>query len=217
MLTEREVRETAARRVWAVAPTMIGAVGAMFLYLAGMGHFGEALTSVAVDRLGGAAGEVAQIAMIVPAFGIFLLPTLLSAKYAERFKTVCPSCQTDVSRGTRRVLATRHCPACGERVLDGGRAHSDAVFQRAQARGSRGFLRHWLWAWPALGALAITWHWFDPSAFQRCAQQLWIAPLIGTATAGWTWLRTRDPQCIPQLLASGGMLGIGAAVFWRSL
>lgn len=217
MLTEQEVREMSARRTWVVLPMMTGAIGAVFLYLIGMGYFREPLISLAMNRFGDTARGITPIALILPAFAIFLLPSCLAAKYVDHFKTVCPSCHEDISSGTDRVLSTRCCPACGERILGGGRTHSAAVYKRYQALRSRHFLKFWLWAWPAFGGLVIAWQLFDRSAFQRCPQCLWNGPLIGTATAGWAWLRTFDRRYVPQLLVSVVLLGLGAALFWQAL
>lgn len=74
----------------------------------------------------------------------------------------------------------------------------------------------WFWIWPAIGSWAIIWHWFDPAAFERCPHVLFFGPLIGTATAGWTVIRTRDRRYAPQLLTSIVLLCIGAAFFWQS-
>ena len=217
MLTEQEARKVLARQKWAVLPAMTGAIGAVFLYFIGVGYFRELLTSLAVSQFGETARDITAIALILPAFAIFLLPTCLAARYAGRFKTVCLACHKDISSETGRVLSTRCCPACGARVLGGGRTHSAAVYTRYQALRSRHFLKFWLWVWPALGGLVIAWQLFDRSMFQRCPQCLWIGPLIGTATAGWAWLRTFDRRYVPQLLASVALLGLGAVLFWPAL
>jgi predicted RNA-binding Zn-ribbon protein involved in translation (DUF1610 family) len=172
MLTEREVCEMSARRTWAVLPAMTCAIGVVLLYCIGMAYFREPLTSRAGNRFGDTARHITEIALIFPAFAIFLLPSCLAAKYAGRFKTVCPSCNQDISSATNRVLSTRCCPACGERILDGGRTHSDAVYKRYQVLRRHHFLKSWLWAWPALGELLITCQLFDRSAFQQCPQCL---------------------------------------------
>src|SRR3954454_2474894 len=117
MLTEQELREISARRMWAVLPAMTCAIGAVFLYFIGLGRLREPLISLAVNRFGDTARDIIEIALIFPAFAIFLLPSCLAAAYAGRFKTVCPSCDEDISSGTDRVLSTRCCPACGERIL----------------------------------------------------------------------------------------------------
>jgi hypothetical protein len=216
MLTEKEIRDMSVRRTRAVLPAMTFAILSVFLYLALMGYVRERLTSLAMDRLGGLARDITPIALILPAFAIFLLPSLLAARYAECFKTVCPSCGKDILSRTGRVLLTRCCPACSEQIL-GGRTHSAAVYERHLEIRSRYFLRYWLWAWPALGGLVIAWELLDRGAFRQCPQCLWITPLIGISTAGWAWLRTSDRRYLAQLLTSVTLLGLGAAVYCRTL
>lgn len=216
MLTEQEVREKSARWMWVVLPVMTCALGAVFLYLIGMGSFREPLASQVGNRFGETARDMTEVALIFPAFVILVLPSGLAIRYAGRFRTVCPLCDQDISSGTDRVLATRCCPSCDERILDGGRAHSAAVYKRYQALQSRHVLTYWLWTWPALGGVAIAWQWFDRSAVQECPNSLWFPPLIGIATAGWAWLRTWDRRYVPQLLASVVLFGLGAVVFWRA-
>jgi hypothetical protein len=217
MLTEQRIRETSARRTWAVLPTLSCAIGTMFLHFLGAGLLREHLISLAVNRFGDTARDITPFVLILPAFAILLVPSLLAIRYADRFKTVCPSCDEDVSSRVNHVLSTRCCPTCGKRIVDGGRIHSAAVYQRYLALQSHTFLRYWLWAWPAFGLLLIAWQWFDRSAFQRCPQMSWIIPLLGTSTAGWTWLRTFDRRYVPQLLTSAVLLGLGASLFWQTL
>lgn len=217
MLTEHEIRRMSARGMWAFLPVMAGAIGMTVLYFIGMNYVRVPLTSLAARGFGETAGDITEIALILGAIPIFLLPTCLAAQYAQRFKTLCPSCHQDISSCTKRVLSTRCCPACSERILAGGRTHSAAVYERYQALQSRRFLTYWFWAWPALGGMVIAWQLFDRSAFQRCPQCLWISPLIGTATAGWAWLRTFDRRYVTQLLASVVLLGLGAFLFWQAL
>jgi hypothetical protein len=195
---------------------MIFAIMAVLLYFAGMLYFRERVSSLVLDRLSGTAREIAPIAMILPAFAIFLIPTLLAARHAEKFKMACPSCGKDILGWIGRVLLTKCCPACSAQVLM-GRAHSAAVYKRYQAIHSRRFLRVWLWAWPALGGLAIAWQLLDREALRQCPQYLWVPPLIGTSAAGWAWLRTSDRGYVAPLLTSVALLVIGAAVYWRSL
>jgi hypothetical protein len=216
MLTEQELREMSFRRTWAVLPAMTFAILSVFLYFAGMGYLREPLTSLVMYRLGGTAREITRIGLILPAFAIFLLPSLLAARHAQGFKTVCPSCGKVISSWTTRVLLTRCCPACREQILR-GRAHSAAVYNRYQSTRSRHFLRFWLWAWPILGALVIGWELLDRGAFRQCPECLWITPLIGTSTAGWAWLRTSDRRYVAQLLTSVTLFGLAAAMYCRTL
>lgn len=217
MLTEPEVRAMWARRRWAVFPAMFGAGGAVLLYFAGVGSIVEPLSSLAGSRFGDAARELTPIVLILPAFAVFLLPSCLAARYAERFKTLCPLCCVEITSRSERAIATRCCPSCGARILEGGRAHSPAVYERYQALRTRQFLRRWLWGFPAVGGLAIAWRMIDHLAFQDCPQCLLMAPLIAAATAGWAWLRTFDRRYLPQVLASLVLLGFGVVLFWQTL
>jgi hypothetical protein len=80
----------------------------------------------------------------------------------------------------------------------------------------RRFLGNWFWIWPIGGALVVVQHWFNPSAFEQCPHVLFMAPLVGTATSGWTLIRTFDRRYVPQLLASVSVLCVGATCFWLS-
>ncbi len=217
MLTEQAIRQTSKRRMWAILPAMTCAIVAVMLYFVGVGHFREVLVSFAVNRFGETARDITPIVLILPAFAIFLVPTIAAARFADRFKTNCPSCDQDISNKSHQLLATRCCPSCNENIVDGGRVRSVTVYKRYLAVRSRSFLKYWFWAWPGLGLLCITWWLFDQSAFEQCPQCYWLPPLIGTSAAGWAWIRTFDRRYVPQLLASVVLLGVGATIFWRGL
>lgn len=217
MLTDQEVRSLSARGARVVLSAAASAIAAVFLYLMSMGFLREFLTPVIVAWFGETGRDLAPIALILPALAIFLLPICLATKYAERFKVACPSCREDLSSRVDRILATRCCPICGDRILEGGRARSAEVYRRYQAIRSRLFLRLWLWAWPALGGLSLAWGLLDRSILRDCPQYLWIAPLVGAAAAGWAWLRTGGRGYIPQFLTSILLFGFGVVLFWRTL
>jgi hypothetical protein len=79
------------------------------------------------------------------------------------------------------------------------------------------FLWYWLWALPSIGLGCVAWTLFDPSAFQECPQALFTFPLIGTTTAGWTWIRTFDRRFLPQLCCSAVLLVAGVWMFWTMM
>lgn len=217
MFTDRELREASAKRARVLLPAMAGSVAAVFLYLRSMGLLRDSLTPVAVGWLGEMGRDIIPIALILPAFAIFLLPSCLAVKYTERFKIACPSCREDLSSRVGRILFTRYCPRCGDRILEGRRTRSSEVYKRYQAIRSRRLLRLWLWAWPALGGLFLVWGLFDHSMARDCPQCLWIAPLVGTAAAGWVWLRTGGRGYLPQFLTSVLLLGLGVVLSWRAI
>jgi hypothetical protein len=217
MLTEQAIRETSRRRAWVILPAMTCAAVAAMLYFVGVGQFREALISFAVDQCGESARDITPIVLILPAFLLFLLPTLAAASYADRFKTICPSCEKDISNRTFQLLTTRCCPYCEHNILAGGRIRSAGVYRRYQSARWRSFLKYWLWAWPVLGLLCLVWWLFDQSALQQCPQCYWLAPLIGTAASGWAWVRTFDRRYLPSLLASIVLLGVGVTIFRRAI
>lgn len=79
---------------------------------------------------------------------------------------------------------------------------------------ARKFLWYWLWIWPLVGLVAITWCHFDARAFESCPQVPFVFPLIGVSAAFWTWIRTFECQYLPQLFSSLILLVAGFKVFW---
>lgn len=217
MLAEQTICETSKRRTRVVLSAITCACSAMMLYFLGIEQFREVLISFAVDRFGESAGEIMPIVLILPAFPILLVPIVAAIAYADRFKTICPSCEQDISNNAHQLLTTKRCPSCSENIVEGGTPRSDAFYKRYMAARSRLFLRYWLWAWPAFGLVCIAWRLFDRTAFQQCPQCLWVAPLIGASSAGWAWIRTRDRGYVPQLSASVVFFGVGATIFWHEL
>jgi len=218
MLTEQQLREMLARRNRTLLPTMLGAVGGVFLYFAVMGLVREPLVALVVRKAGPIAGELTTIALVFSAFSIFLVPSCIAEKYVARFNLMCPACDRMIPIiRCRRLLLTRTCPECGERILEGGRVRHAAVYKRYEAVRTRRMLRTWGWVWPVLGGLALIWHWLDPTGFQNCPQCLWTSPLVGMVSAGWVWLRTHDRRFAPQFAMSAILFCVGARTFWQAL
>lgn len=216
MLTEQQLRQTVNRRTRVVLPALLFAIVAVFAYLPLAGCFRDSWIAIVDRHLGKQAAEFAPVLMILPAFAIFLIPCVLAENYTQRFKSVCPSCATDITRATRQVIATRCCSACGERIVAGGRVHALAAYQRQRRIQSRSFLKYWLWVWPCFSCVCLTWYWFDPSTLQRCQHFLFLPALVGTVAAGWAWMRTCDPRYTAPLLASSVLFVLGGFAFWQA-
>ncbi len=217
MLTEQGIDEIRRRQMWALFPAFLGAVAAVFIYFLVIGQVRETVISCVHERFGETASDMTPLALILPAFVVFMLPVLAACAYVDRFKTVCPSCHEDISGQWRQVQVTRCCPSCEQCILEGGRVRSVAVYKRYRAIESRVITRYWMWAWPALGLLGIICWLFDQSALQQCPQCYWLPSLIGSSVAGWAWLRTFSHRYIPPLLVSIVLFGIGAAIFWNEV
>ena len=216
MLTEQEIRETLSRHLRAVLPGMIAGVAMLFVYFAILYGFRSSLISLVVARFGETARELTSVALIVPAFAVFLVPACLGERQGRRYTLRCPLCSEEITRLTKRVIATRCCPRCSGQIVEGGRARSSAVYQRYSARKSRRFLAYFFWTWPALGLLAIICSHIDPSIFQDCPQCLWMTPLLGVGVTAWAWLRTFDRRYVAPLLASLALVALGAYLFWKA-
>jgi hypothetical protein len=209
VLTEGHIREMERGRRRVLAPALAAATLLVFAIIGAFAYFRESLTA--------RAGEVAHLALPLAAIGAFLFICMLAERRARRFALHCPECAADISASTPRLLATRRCPACEERVVEGGAARSSAVYERYQSIRSRIFLGNWLWLWPGMGLIAIAWADNDPLAFQRCPQAVWAFPLIGATAGGWSWIRTRDGRYVPPTLTSLAVLCLGTWMYWTRL
>ncbi len=216
MFTQEQLGESSKRRARVLMPVAVLAVAAVLIYFPVIGLVRDPFVSFVSSHFGEGSRELAPIPLILPAFAIFLVPMALADRYARRFTIVCPSCSSDVTRSTERLLKTRCCPSCEKQIVEGGRVRSTKAYKRYLEYRARALLKHWFWAWPILGASSLAWWFFDRSAFQECPNVLWVPSLVGTAAAGWAWLRTHDRRYVPQFLASVVLFALGATVFWRT-
>ena len=186
----------------------------MFAYFAVVGYWRDSFVDLAQQHVGETAADLLPLALILPSLGFFLVPSVWGERKSKRHAFVCPHCNTDLSRSTRRVIATRCCRSCGKQIVEGRRTHGSKAFERLSRIEQRRFLIYWFWAWPVLGMLILGYHWFDPSALNNCPHMLFMPGLIGTAAAGWAFARTMDKRYIPQLGAAAMVLCLGVNAFW---
>jgi len=130
--------------------------------------------------------------------------------YTERIKTICPQCHADVSSRYHWLLATRRCPLCDERIIDGGVVRQSTVYRRFLKIRSRVFLRRWLWAWPLFSIAVLLAFCLKPDLFRSNPMPAILPAFIGTCVAGWVALRTLDKRYAPPLVASGILLLISS-------
>ena len=182
-----------------------------------IGWYRDAIVASAVKLFGPSAAEFTLSLLILVAFPLFLGPALVGARRADQIKTICPVCDADLSLKVDQLLTTRSCPTCGEQVVAGGTVRAVGVYKRYRALQSRTLLKYWFWAWPSIGLLACATWLVEHNALQQCPQSYFLAPLIGTATTGWAWIRTFDSLYVPPLLASIVVLSVGGMIFWHSI
>lgn len=216
MLIEQEIRRASLRRTRVLAFAALCASWAMIVYFVVFAYLLKPAIARAAESLGAGVVDTIEIVAILSSIAIFLVPAAIGTRYANRLSTRCPSCGDDLSKRVEQLLATHCCPSCDVEIVAGGRRHSRVAYKRYKARRERRFVWYWLWAWPVLGVSIMIWRLFDRSAFERCPQLFVLIPLLGTSTAGWTWLRTRDWRYSPQAISSLTLLGLGAYLFWRS-
>jgi hypothetical protein len=155
-----------------------------------------------------------MILMVLGLIVLFLAPLVLAERYAKRWACRCPECSADVMQRGHAILATRCCPACGARVVEGGRTHDIAVFRRAKRIVGRRVLVWSLWFLPAMAAGVILIDWVFPSVSDETGLLVSVYSLTGLLATGWTFARTRDWRSIPPLVASLALLAVGARLFW---
>ncbi len=217
VLTESHIRDTVRRRVAILLPVMTVAVAAMFAYFFLVGALRESIVAYAAFTFGTGFAEFVPALLILPSLLLFLVPGVVAEKYAQRFATTCPLCASDITRSTQQLLATRCCPDCGERVVAGGRKRDIAVYHRYREMQARRALKYWFWLWPLLGGFALTWHFIEPSGFQRCPHFLFLPALIGAAAGAWAFCRTWDRRYVPQTVVSAVLFVAGALAFWHAV
>ncbi len=214
MLKTADINGLSTKRAWILIPALIVGVAAMFAYLAAMALWRDSLVDYAKHDLGETPANLLPLAMILTSLGFFLAPLVLAERKSKRYALHCPECATDLTRFTRRVIATRCCGSCGKQIVEGKRIHEGKVFERHARIQQRRFLIYWFWAWPILGFLILCYHWNDTTALNNCRPMLFIPGLIGTAATGWAFARTMDRRFIPQLGMSATVFCLGMNAFW---
>lgn len=204
LLAEGDLRNRVRRR------TLIMGI-AMFVALTCLGAYFLLVSTTA--RIAGLSlrDSWLGLAAVLPMFVVFLTPLLVGERIGLRYAIRCPRCDADLQRRTRKLLATRLCPACEEHIVAGpttkpSRYHNNELVKQ------RRFLHRWLWIWPACSLLALLiMHGLPSSAWPVGVEAALIPPLIGFTAGGYSWLRTGDSRYRGPAIYS---LLLGVALAW---
>lgn len=214
MLSTAYINNLSNKRARILVPAATVGVVAMFAYFASAVFWRDSLVASVRQHFGETTAGVLPLALILPALGVFLVPLVWGERKSKRYAFICPNCNADLSRSTRRVIATLCCRSCGTQIVKGRRTHGSDVFDRFLRIEQRRFLVYWFWAWPILGSLILGYHGFDPIAFNDCPHMLFVPGLIGTTAIGWAFARTKDKRYLPQFGAAIIVLCLGVDAFW---
>lgn len=214
MLTTTEINDLSKRRAWILLAAATVGVVAVIAYFAIVGSWRDPLVDMTRRHVGKTAAELLPTALILPSFGLLLAPLVWGEHKSKCYALVCPTCNTDLTRYTRRVIATRCCHYCGTQIVEGRRTREAKVFERFSRIVQRRFLVYWFWTWPIIGLLVLSYHWIDQTAMDNCPQMLFIPGLIGTVATGWAFARTLDKRYLPQLGAAVMVFFLGVNAFW---
>ncbi len=214
MLSTADIHDLSKKRARILLPAATVGILTMFAYFALVSYWRDSLVDLARQHGGKTAADLLPLALIIPSLGLFSAPFIWGERKSKRHALVCPSCNTDLSRLTRRVLATRCCCSCGTQIVEGRRPHGAKAFERFSRIGQRRFLIYWFWTWPALGLFVLVYDWFDRATMENCPHLLFIPGVIGTVATGWAFARTMDKRYLPQFGAAVVVLCLGLRAFW---
>ena len=214
MLSAADINDLSKKRAWILLPAAGVGILAMFAYFALVGYCRDWLVEFARQHVGKIFADLLPLTLICPSVGFLLAPLIWGERKSKRYALICPNCNTDISRFTRRVLATRFCCSCGTQVVEGRRTHGAKAFERFSRMKQRRFLIYWFWTWPVLGLLVLAYYQFDRAAMENCPHMLFIPGLIGIVATGWAFARTMDTRYLPQLAASALVFCFGVNAFW---
>ena len=190
-------------------------VGSLITYLAVGALLRESWISE-LERVVGAGNVDAVLfaSILIPFMFVFLIPSIVAERYANRYVPACPHCNHELQSSIGAVISTKCCPSCSAQIVAGKRAHTYATYRRAKEIIGRRFLAYWLWVWPIMAIGELIWWCFDPVAALQC--RIWVAPLIGTVASGYSWFRTFDRRYTWQFVSSTLLLATLGYVAWRA-
>ena len=199
MLSTTDINELSKKRMWILIPAATVGVAVMLAYFAVVAAWRDSLVASARQSFGESTADALPIVLILPSIGFFLTALIWGEHKSKRHALICPNCNVDLSRSTKRVAATRCCNSCGKQIVEGPRTHGPEAFERRSRIEQRKFLIYWFWAWPILGSLMIGYHWLSPTGFEDCPHIIfyslrglrWCSALV-SAFSGDTKVQTNE-------------------------
>ncbi|XZE22302.1 hypothetical protein SH449x_002221 [Pirellulaceae bacterium SH449] len=179
--------------------TVTGAIGISLVlaYFAWLAWVRDLIINWSERNFGQLAADFTPPLLILPAFAIMLAACWWIDKRLATIGPFCPACKSDISKSTRRVLASRCCTSCGEQIVEGKRTYGKKVLDRYYRRKQLRFLKYWLWGWPIGGLVLLALHGLAGSLLAECPQALFVPGLIGTSSCAWALIRTRQLKLLP--------------------
>lgn len=156
-----------------------------------------------------------MLPFVFPSIAFFLLPTCFAEIRAKRYSISCSHYTKDLTQSIYKILTTRCCGNCNNRIVENGKLRSNETYARYCQRRWRNYLVYWFWAWPACGVAMLFWHLMDSSAFEHCPHMIFLFGLIGAIATSWAMMRTSDIRYLVQALASAIVLVLGISVFFQ--
>lgn len=216
MFTESEITERYKRRQRIMIAGMVVGILGLFAYFGLMFLLKDSFKALATAAFGTTFAEIARIGLVLPGLAVFLASLIYAEQKAGKLRLACPACDVDVMRSHNPILKTRCCHACGQRLIEGGKARGEDVLRRWSRRKQNAFLANWLWAWPSFNAIVLVLHWLNPTAFRNCLPWLFVPGLVGTVAAFWSFARTKNFRYTLPAAISGVLFVVGVLSFWNA-
>lgn len=185
----------------------------VLLYFGWLAWVRDSIVSWSERNYGRLAADLTPPLLVLPAFAIMLAACWWIDKRLATVGPFCPVCKSDISKSTRRVLASRCCTSCGEQIVEGERTYGKKVLDRYFQREQRRILKYWLWGWPIGGLVLLALHGLTGRVLAECPQALFSIGLIGTSSSAWALIRTRQFKLLPQFSLSLLVLLVGIFKF----
>jgi hypothetical protein len=201
LLTDADLHKLAKKRAWALLYLFLG-VAVLFIYMGIIGAFRESIVRLVRQQYGENLADFVPLALMFPMLGYLLVVAGIADYWINLFPLKCPTCATNVTRQTQRILRTRCCPVCNNPILEGKPKHSEVAYSRHMRMKERRMLHGLLWYCPMLCLLPLVLGVCVPSREWRQIVPGFHIALIGIVVPCWASIRMRSWRYVPQIFLS---------------
>jgi hypothetical protein len=205
LLTAADINTLAKKRNQIMMVALVVGIAGIAVYLTGIGLLFDLFRNPGTHRHPRPEDGFSFLAFL-PVHAILIGTLSWGERKVLRYAITCPNCHADITRVSQKIIATRCCHHCNQRIVEEGRTHGIAAFRRLARIQQRRFLIYWLWVWPIMAAVFFLLSQFDQTMLQNCPQILVAPGILGAVSAGWSFARTLDYRYFPQLIASAAVL-----------